>query len=139
MYCENAKRCVKFEVFTAVIMKNAVFWDAAPCISCVTRRFGGTYRLHLQGKKINERGTSVSRWLHGHLSANADCRSLFLFADVFQRFVCANITLEAVALSTPNNVAVFITDAPVKRAPTFCPLSKSDKCTIFPFFHTNCH
>jgi hypothetical protein len=35
-------------------MKNAVFWDVAPCRSCVNRRFGWTYR---------ERGTSVSRWL----------------------------------------------------------------------------
>jgi hypothetical protein len=54
---------VRFEVFTAVTMKNAVFWDVAPCRSCVTRRFGGTYHLHLQGRKIRERGTSVSRWL----------------------------------------------------------------------------
>jgi hypothetical protein len=30
-------------------MKNAVFWDVAPCRSCVKRRFGGTYRLHLHG------------------------------------------------------------------------------------------
>jgi hypothetical protein len=53
----------RFEVFTAVIMKNAVFWDVAACTSCVNRRFGGTYRLHLQGRKIRERETSVSRWL----------------------------------------------------------------------------
>jgi hypothetical protein len=26
--------------------------------------FGGKYLLHLQGRKIHERGTSVSRWLH---------------------------------------------------------------------------
>jgi hypothetical protein len=57
------KYYVRFEVFTEVIMKNVVFWDVAPCRSCVTRRFGGTYRLHLQGRKIRERGTSVSRWL----------------------------------------------------------------------------
>jgi hypothetical protein len=44
-------------------MKNAVFWDVAPCRSCVNRRFGGTYRLHLHGRKICERGTSMSRWL----------------------------------------------------------------------------
>jgi hypothetical protein len=41
------KKLVKFEVFTAVTMKNAVFWDVAPCRYCVNRRFGGTYRLHL--------------------------------------------------------------------------------------------
>jgi hypothetical protein len=35
--------CVGFEVFTAVTMKNAVFWDVAPCRSCeLNRRFGGT-------------------------------------------------------------------------------------------------
>jgi hypothetical protein len=45
-------------------MKNAVFWNVAPCRSCMNRRFGGTYRLNLQGKKIRERGTSVNRWLH---------------------------------------------------------------------------
>jgi hypothetical protein len=44
-------------------MKNAVFWDVAPCRSCVNRRFGGTYGIHLHGKKIRERGTTVSRWL----------------------------------------------------------------------------
>jgi hypothetical protein len=44
-------------------MKNAVFWDVAPWRSCVNLRFGGTYHLHLQGRKIRERRTSVSRWL----------------------------------------------------------------------------
>jgi hypothetical protein len=44
----------------AETVKNAVFWDVAPCRSCVNRRFGGTYRLHLQGRRIRERGTSVS-------------------------------------------------------------------------------
>jgi hypothetical protein len=55
---------VRFEVFTAVTMKNAIFWDMTPCTSCMNRRFGGMYRLHLQGRKIRERGTSLSRWLH---------------------------------------------------------------------------
>jgi hypothetical protein len=43
-------------------MKNAVFWDVAPCRSCLNRCFGVTYRLHLQGRKIRDWGTSVSRW-----------------------------------------------------------------------------
>jgi hypothetical protein len=51
---------VRFEVFTAVTMKNAVLWDVAPCRYCVNRRFRGTYRLHLQGRKIREPGTSCS-------------------------------------------------------------------------------
>jgi hypothetical protein len=40
------------------LMKNAVFWDVAPCRSCVNRHFGGTHRLHLQRRKLRERGTS---------------------------------------------------------------------------------
>jgi hypothetical protein len=35
----------------------------APCRSCVNRRFGGTYRLHLQGRNICQRGSSVCRLL----------------------------------------------------------------------------
>jgi hypothetical protein len=44
-------------------MKNATFLDVAPRRSCANRRFGGTYRLHLQGRKIHERRTSENRWL----------------------------------------------------------------------------
>jgi hypothetical protein len=40
-------------------MKNDVFWSVAPC----RWRFGGRYRLHLQGRKIRERETSMSTWL----------------------------------------------------------------------------
>jgi hypothetical protein len=33
-------------------MKNVVFWNMALCRSWVNRRFGGTYRLHLQGSHL---------------------------------------------------------------------------------------
>jgi hypothetical protein len=33
---------VRFEDFTAVTMKNGVFWDVTPGGSCKNRRFGGT-------------------------------------------------------------------------------------------------
>jgi hypothetical protein len=33
---------VRFQVFTAVTMKNGVFWDVRPCGSCKNRRFGGS-------------------------------------------------------------------------------------------------
>jgi hypothetical protein len=42
---------VRFEVFTAVTRKNGVFWVVRPCGSCKNRRFGGTWRLLLQGDK----------------------------------------------------------------------------------------
>jgi hypothetical protein len=32
---------VRFEIFTAVTMKNDVFWDVTLCGSCKNRRFGG--------------------------------------------------------------------------------------------------
>jgi hypothetical protein len=32
-------------------MKNGVFWDVTPCISCKNRRFGGTWRFLHQGDK----------------------------------------------------------------------------------------
>jgi hypothetical protein len=51
---------VRFEAITAVAMKNVVFWDVALCRSCVDRRFGGKYRLHLQMEAINSSETSVS-------------------------------------------------------------------------------
>jgi hypothetical protein len=40
------------EVLTAVVMKSTIFWDITPCSPLsVNRRFGGTYRLHLHGRK----------------------------------------------------------------------------------------
>jgi hypothetical protein len=39
---QNTFQFVRFEVFTAVTMKNGVFWDVTPCSSCKNRRFGGT-------------------------------------------------------------------------------------------------
>jgi hypothetical protein len=49
---------VRFEVFTAMTIKNAVFWDVTPCRSCMNRHLGETYRIHLQGIKIRERGAA---------------------------------------------------------------------------------
>jgi hypothetical protein len=68
------------------------------------------------------------------LSVSVDSRPLFLFADVFPWFVYADITSETVSLHTPNHVAVFVTDAPGKRAPTIWPLSKSGKSHIYDSF-----
>jgi hypothetical protein len=33
---------IKFEVFTAVTMKNGVFWEVTPCGSCKNCCFGAT-------------------------------------------------------------------------------------------------
>jgi hypothetical protein len=43
-----------FEVLTAVVMKGTIFWDVTPFSPLsANRRFGGTYRLHLKGRKIS--------------------------------------------------------------------------------------
>jgi hypothetical protein len=38
----------------AVTIKSAVFCVVTPRISERTRRFGATYRLHLQGRRVNQ-------------------------------------------------------------------------------------
>jgi hypothetical protein len=69
---------VRFEVFTAMTMKNDVFWDVAPYIYFVNRRFGGTYRLHLQGirnpRVMNQReqvAVSCRSWISYTLKIEA--------------------------------------------------------------------
>jgi hypothetical protein len=53
---------VGFEVLTAVVMNNTVFWDVTPCSPLkVNRRFGGTYRLLLQGRISRARYQLESR------------------------------------------------------------------------------
>jgi hypothetical protein len=42
---------VSIEDFTAVTMKNGVFWDVTPCGYCKNRSFGGTWSPLLQGDK----------------------------------------------------------------------------------------
>jgi hypothetical protein len=42
-------------------MKVAVFWDVALCGPYVNRHFRGTYRLHLQGRKLAEQETGMQQ------------------------------------------------------------------------------
>jgi hypothetical protein len=41
-------------------VKNAVFWDVTPCGCRKNRRFGGTYRLHHQGRRNQHGRNTVS-------------------------------------------------------------------------------
>jgi hypothetical protein len=59
-FCSSIHQAIKhctyinvgFEVLTAVVVKNIIFWDVTPCslLRC-NRRFGETYRVHLQGRR----------------------------------------------------------------------------------------
>jgi hypothetical protein len=41
-------------------MKSIIFWDITPCSPLkINRRFGGIYRLNLQGRRISRARTSV--------------------------------------------------------------------------------
>jgi hypothetical protein len=52
---------------TNYVRLNALFWDVAPCRYFVNWRFGGTYRLHLQGirnpRAMNQREQVTLDWV----------------------------------------------------------------------------
>jgi hypothetical protein len=86
---------VRFEVFTAVTMKRAVFWDVAPCRNGVNRRFGGTYRLHLQGRREIIRWrryvspkSRLTPFLHG---ATSQKTALFTVIYCFRHACCLTV------------------------------------------------
>jgi hypothetical protein len=64
---------VGFEVLTAVFVKSYIFWDITPCSPLkVNRCSGGTYRLHLQCRRISrariQRSShQLSRWFLARL------------------------------------------------------------------------
>jgi hypothetical protein len=68
-----------FEVFMAMSMKNAVFWDVTTCGSCKNRRFGGMYRLHYQGKNTERSQNNIS-------SNKYPVYGMFLVKWLFVRF-----------------------------------------------------
>jgi hypothetical protein len=47
--------CAGSETLSVVVMNVTIFWDIAPTSPYVNWRFGGTYHLHLQGRKLAER------------------------------------------------------------------------------------
>jgi hypothetical protein len=48
---------VRFEVFTAVTMKNVVFWDVTLCGSCKNQCFGGNWALNSSETSVLTRAT----------------------------------------------------------------------------------
>jgi hypothetical protein len=59
----------EFDGFTAVTMKNAVFWNVTPCGSCKNRCFGRTDCLHHQGG-TSQRAKNVGSYL---VSVSSQC------------------------------------------------------------------
>jgi hypothetical protein len=54
---------VGYEVLTAVIMNSLDFWDMTPCsLLKYNRCFGGTCRLHFQGRRIRQAINQSESW-----------------------------------------------------------------------------
>jgi hypothetical protein len=68
---------VRFEVFTVMTMKNAVFWDVMPCGCYKNQYFGGKYCLYHQGDK--------NRWARNALAvpSNQSMLQLLVIANAF--------------------------------------------------------
>jgi hypothetical protein len=57
-------QCIPVIFLNQYVRKSIIFWDMTPCslLSC-NRRFGGTYRRHLQDRRNNfSKNQQVSRW-----------------------------------------------------------------------------
>jgi hypothetical protein len=81
---------VSVEVFPAVAMKNAVFWDVTPRGSCENRLSGETYRP-IRVKRISELGTALVAFLRSVLQllviANVVLILLILFTRLWRRYI----------------------------------------------------
>jgi hypothetical protein len=64
---------VGFEVLTAVVKESSIFWDITPCSPLkVNWSFRGTYRFHLQDRRISRaRYQWESRWQAKLVSCSA--------------------------------------------------------------------
>jgi hypothetical protein len=78
----------RFEVFTAVTMKNIVLWDVTAYGFCKHRRFGGTCLLHHQGdKNLPARNVSSS------------VLCLLVLANVPNSLILVTLMMEAISFS----------------------------------------
>jgi hypothetical protein len=64
----------RYEVFTAVTMKNAVFWVVTPCGSCNNRRFG-EYSVSFIRMRIDELVTTLA------LTINRDTQRWYIISS----------------------------------------------------------
>jgi hypothetical protein len=126
-------RIVRFEVFTAVAMKNAFFWDVTPCGCCKNWRVGGTHCIYHQGGKNprarNDVGSNTqlsdTKCFELNKQTNKQTNSVALSPR-------ANYTDWATTTCRRNSVPTFV-DRGVSRgqrggSPTVVNLSFLDRC-----------
>jgi hypothetical protein len=83
---------VKFEVFTAVTMKNGVFWDVTPCDSLRTDVSEELSASFIRGTRIDELGTK--------LAVTSNQRMLVFLRSVRQLLVTASVVPSSLILVT---------------------------------------
>jgi hypothetical protein len=91
---------VRFEVFTAVTVKNVAILSVTACDSCINRRFEETYRLHYQGKN------------NGRVNNNFSSNIIFP-RSVLRLLITANILPSSQLLATLLMEAIFSTKTSV--------------------------
>jgi hypothetical protein len=61
MVTHGTLKCIVASKANQMFQKSTIFWDITPCSPLkVSRRYGGTYRLHHRGRRIS--GAGNSRW-----------------------------------------------------------------------------
>jgi hypothetical protein len=57
---QNYDNYIRFGIFMAVTMTNAVFWDITPCGSCENRHFGERIAPVISVKRFGELGATLA-------------------------------------------------------------------------------
>jgi hypothetical protein len=97
------------EVLTVVIMKSSIFWDIMTCGPLkVNWRFGGTCRLHLQGRRISR------AWNEHEAGSSRTCLLLYL-SVVLQPFAGPRLLFNFLILCTVGRTP-WTGDQPVARS-----------------------
>jgi hypothetical protein len=67
--CKNINFHVGFEILTAMVMQSTIFRDIMSCSPLkVNRRYEGTYRPNLHGRRINRAGYLLVTCFHASVS-----------------------------------------------------------------------
>jgi hypothetical protein len=88
----------------------------APCRSCVNRRFRGAHHLHLQGRKIRERGTSLSSWLQPRRRHSSITSNTVQFVST----CCSNVpcrTQQTLEVSNPKPLSCHYCHLSTRQSP----------------------
>jgi hypothetical protein len=102
-----------FEVLTAVLMKSSVLWGITPCSPLkVNRRFGGTCRLHLQGRRTSKQETNVKQVASRVILCNpkfrqVDCSAWYLTCFTLVSWLACYLTLKMEATCSSESSVDF--------------------------------